>query len=161
MTRALFAGTFDPPTNGHLDLIRRAAAIFDGVVVAVAQNAEKQPVFSVKDRCEMLRAITEGIPGVEVREYEGLTVAAARAFGCTVLVRGLRGVTDLEFETPLAQTNRILDPGIDTVFVTPAPEWQVCSSRLVREAARLGGDVRHFVPPVVWGRLRARTAGGP
>jgi len=156
MARALFAGSFDPPTNGHLDLIRRAVAMFDGVVVAVANNPSKRPLFSVKERCEMLREIVDGLPNVQITDYEGLTVHAAKANNCQVLFRGIRGVTDLEYETPMAQTNRHLDPGIDTVFVTPAPEWQVCSSRLVREAARLGGDVSHFVPPVIWERLRRR-----
>ncbi len=159
MAKALFPGSFDPPTNGHLDLVRRAAAMFDGVVVAVAENPEKRRLFSVSERLEMLREVSDGIPGVEIRSYEGLTVSAAKAHGCTVLFRGLRSVSDLEYETPMAQTNRHLAPDIDTVFVVPAAEWQVCSSRLVREAAALGGDVSHFVPPGVWNRLQERVQG--
>ncbi|MHC4996180.1 MAG: pantetheine-phosphate adenylyltransferase [Planctomycetota bacterium] len=158
MSAALFPGSFDPPTRGHIDLIQRAAAMFDRVVVAVAVNPEKQPLFTPDERQAMLAQIIQdlGVTNAETAEYRGLTVAAARANGCTVLFRGIRGVTDLEYEAPMAQTNRHLDDGVDTVFVMPAPEWQVCSSRLVREAAKLGGDVSHYVTPAVWAALQER-----
>lgn len=160
MAAALFPGSFDPPTRGHIDLIQRASALFDRVVVAVAVNPDKAPLFSPAERLDMLRVIIAdlGVSNVEYAEYTGLTVAAASANQCGVLFRGLRGVTDLEYETPMAQTNRHLDDSVDTVFVLPAPEWQVCSSRLVREAARLGGDVSHFVTPAIWQALQARLA---
>ena len=161
---ALYAGSFDPPTNGHLDLIRRGVALFGRLVVGVAENPEKHPLFPAAERVEMLREVAAGLAGVEVRSYQGLTVTAARAAKCTTLLRGVRGPTDLEQEQVLAMTNRALAPEIETVLVLAAPEWAFCSSRLVREAARLGGDVSTFVPPTVLARLAARLAsagGGP
>lgn len=160
MSGALYAGSFDPPTNGHLDLIRRGVALFGRLVVGVAENPDKQPLFPAAERVTMLREITAGIPGVEVRTYQGLTVAAARAAQCTALLRGVRGPSDLEQEQVLAMTNRALAPEIETALVCAAPEWAFCSSRLVREAARLGGDVSAFVPPAVMARLTARLAAG-
>jgi len=163
MSSALFPGSFDPPTRGHIDLIQRASAMFDRVVVAVAVNPDKQPLFTPDERQAMLRTIISdlGVTNVDATEYTGLTVQAARDHQCTVLFRGIRGVTDLEYEAPLAQTNRHLDDGVDTVFVMPAPEWQVCSSRLVREAAKLGGDVSHYVTAAVWSALQDRLAPKP
>ncbi len=163
MAAALFPGSFDPPTRGHIDLIQRASAMFDRVVVAIAVNPDKAPLFTPAERIAMLTQIISdlGVRNVACAEYTGLTVSAAGANGCSVLFRGLRGVTDLEYETPMAQTNRHLDESVDTVFVLPAPEWQVCSSRLVREAAQLGGDVSHFVTPAVWKALQERLAPKP
>ncbi|MCI0342723.1 MAG: pantetheine-phosphate adenylyltransferase [Planctomycetales bacterium] len=159
MPGALYPGSFDPPTHGHLDLVRRAAAAFGRVVVAVAENPEKSALFSVKERLEMLREVTAGIAGAEVSSYSGLTVEAARGRGCTVIFRGVRSVTDFEYEFSMTMTSRVLAPDVDTVFVMPSAEWAFLSSRLVREVARLGGDVSRFVPESVAKRLREKLGG--
>lgn len=159
MIVALYAGTFDPVTNGHLDVIRRAAALFDRVIIGVSVNPRKSPHFSVEERAEMLREVGTELPNVTVEVVPGLVVAHARRTGANVIVRGLRAVTDFEFELQMASTNRALAPEIETVFFTPAPEFHYLSSSTVCDIARFGGDVSGFVPPPVERRLRERLGG--
>jgi pantetheine-phosphate adenylyltransferase len=151
---ALYPGTFDPITNGHTDLVRRAAAIFDRVVVAVAANPNKAPMFSLAERVELSRRVLEDLPNVEVVGYTGLTVEFARHHGLGVVVRGLRAVSDFEFEFQLANMSRHLTREVETVFMTPQEQFTFISSTLVREIAVLGGDVHEFVNPIVADELR-------
>ena len=146
---AMYPGTFDPITNGHNDLVRRAASIFDRLVVAIAANPNKAPMFSLEQRVEMARSVLTDIHNVEVRGFVGLTVDFARQNGLTVIVRGLRAVSDFEFEFQLANMNRHISPEIETVFMTPQEQYTFISSTLVREIAVLGGNVSEFVHPLV------------
>lgn len=146
---AIFPGSFDPPTLGHLDLIQRGARLFDVLVVALLRNTSKQPMFSLEERAEMLRGISAGTPGVEVDVFDGLLVEYARRRGATAVVRGVRNSADLGYELELAGTNRHLDPFIETIFLAPAGQYAHISSTLVREIASLGGPVRGLVPPAV------------
>jgi pantetheine-phosphate adenylyltransferase len=146
---AMYPGTFDPITNGHNDLVRRAATIFDRLVVAIAANPNKAPMFSLEQRVEMARSVLTDIHNVEVRGFVGLTVDFARQNGLTVIVRGLRAVSDFEFEFQLANMNRHISPEIETVFMTPQEQYTFISSTLVREIAVLGGNVSEFVHPLV------------
>jgi pantetheine-phosphate adenylyltransferase len=146
---AVYPGTFDPITRGHEDLVRRAATIFDRVVVAIAANPGKAPMFSIDERVELARAVLADVRGVEVEGYTGLTVDFARAHGIAVIVRGLRAVSDFEFEFQLSNMSRHISPGIETVFMTPKEQFTFISSTLVREIATLGGDVSEFVHPLV------------
>jgi pantetheine-phosphate adenylyltransferase len=155
---ALFAGTFDPPTLGHLDLIRRASALFEKLTVAVAVNPTKQALLPVEVRLDLLRRICAGTPGVEVRSLEGLVVDAARAAGAGVLVRGVRHAGDFEFEAQMARTNRAIHDGIETMLLVSAPEHVHISSTLVRQIAGLGGDLSGLVPGEVARALRSRGA---
>jgi pantetheine-phosphate adenylyltransferase len=154
--RALFPGTFDPVTLGHVDLVRRAAALFDEVVVAPAAHHDKRHVFSVDERVALLREATEGIPGVSVEPLAGLLVDGAARLGARTVVRGIRNATDLEYERQMAHTNRAMAPWLDTVLLLSSPEHAHVSSTLVRQIARLGGDVRLFVPPHVAEALRMK-----
>ncbi|MGA8012121.1 MAG: pantetheine-phosphate adenylyltransferase [Candidatus Acidiferrales bacterium] len=154
---AIYPGSFDPVTNGHLDLIARGAIIFDQLIVAVAQNLEKDPLFSVKERVEMLEAVTFEWKNVEVEVFEGLLVDYARSRGASVIVRGIRAVSDYEYELQMAMMNRKIEPDIETVFMLPAEAYSYISSRLVKEIARLGGPVKDLVPPIVVERLRAKV----
>jgi len=151
---ALYPGTFDPITNGHTDLVRRAASLFDRVVVAVAANPNKAPMFSLEQRVELARQVLEDLPNVEVVGYTGLTVEFARQNGLGVVVRGLRAVSDFEFEFQLANMSRHLTREVETVFMTPQEQFTFISSTLVREIAVLGGDVHEFVHPTVAAELR-------
>lgn len=151
---AVYPGTFDPVTNGHHDLVRRAASIFSRVVVAIAANPNKTPMFPVEKRVELARAVLADVPQVEVMGYSGLTVEFAREHGLSVIVRGLRAVSDFEFEFQLANMTRHLSQDIETVFMTPKEQFTFISSTLVREIAVLGGDVSEFVHPVVAAELR-------
>jgi pantetheine-phosphate adenylyltransferase len=146
---AMYPGTFDPITNGHNDLVRRAASIFDRLVVAIAANPNKAPMFSLEERVEMARGVLTDVHNVEVRGFVGLTVDFARQSGLTVIVRGLRAVSDFEFEFQLANMNRHISPEIETVFMTPQEQYTFISSTLVREIAVLGGNVSEFVHPLV------------
>ena len=160
MRTALYAGTFDPVTYGHLDVVRRAAALFDKVIVGVSVNPRKSPVFSTEERAGMLREACQGMANVEVMVVPGLVVDFAREVGAKVIVRGLRAVSDFESELQMASTNRTLAPEVETVFFTPAPEFHYFSASLVCDIARFGGKVSDFVPPHVERELRKRLAGG-
>jgi pantetheine-phosphate adenylyltransferase len=163
MTGAMYPGTFDPITNGHYDLVRRAADIFDRVIVAVAANPGKAPLFTVEERVELAREVLQGIPNVQIMGYTGLTVDFARQHGLRVVVRGLRAVSDFEFEFQLATMSRHLSDKVDYVFLTPTEQFNFISSTLVREIASLGGNVGQFVHPSVeaalqraWAKRRAQ-----
>jgi pantetheine-phosphate adenylyltransferase len=155
---ALCPGTFDPVTNGHVDIIERAAQQFDRVVVAVLENPGKQPLFGVEERVAMLKEATADLRGVEVAAFSGLLVEYAKRIGAKAIVKGLRAVTDFEYEIQMAQMNRRLG-GVETFFMTTAPTWSYLSSSLVREVARFGGDVSGLVPAVVVDRLREKLGG--
>ena len=146
---AMYPGTFDPITNGHQDLVRRAAGMFDRVVVAIAANPNKAPLFSLDQRVDLARRVLADLPNVEVMGYSGLTVEFARKHDLSVVVRGLRAVSDFEFEFQLANMSRHLHRELETVFLTPQEQFTFISSTLVREIAILGGDVKEFVHPVV------------
>ncbi len=153
---AIYPGSFDPVTNGHLDLIERAAKIYDNLIVAVLANNEKEPLFSANERVEMLRESTARWPSVEVDLFHGLLVDYARKRNAHVLLRGIRAISDYEYELQMALMNRKLAPGIETVFMLPAETYSYLSSRLVKEIFRLGGDISKLVPSVVLERLRAK-----
>lgn len=153
---AIYPGSFDPVTNGHLDLIERAAKIFKRLVVAVLRNTEKQPLFSLPERLEMLREVSAALPNVEVDSFDGLLTEYARKRNAQVLLRGIRAVSDYEYELQMAMINRRMEPELETVFMVPAVQYSFVSSRLVREIARLGGPVEGLVPPSVERRLRAK-----
>lgn len=152
---ALYPGTFDPITNGHHDLVRRAAGIFNRVVVAIAANPNKAPLFPLARRVELASEVLKDLPNVEVMGYAGLTVEFARAHDLNVILRGLRAVSDFEFEFQLANMSRHLAPEIETMFMTPQEQFTFISSTLVREVAILGGNVTEFVHPIVAEALRA------
>ncbi len=149
MRRAIYPGSFDPITNGHLDVIERARKLFDEVVVAVAHNDEKQPLFSLNDRLDLLRETAGKIDNVRIAEFEGLLVEFARNEEAGVVIRGLRAISDFEFEFQMALMNRKLDSEVETIFLMPKEEYTYLSSRIVKEIARLGGDVSGFVPACV------------
>jgi pantetheine-phosphate adenylyltransferase len=157
-SRAMYPGTFDPFTNGHNDLVRRACRIFDHVVVAIAANPGKAPLFTLEQRMSLARRVLEDVPNVEVAGYSGLTVNFAREHGLNAIVRGLRAVSDFEFEFQLATMNRHLSSEVETVFLTPTEQFNFISSTLIREIASLGGDIREFVHPLVAEAIRQRLA---
>jgi pantetheine-phosphate adenylyltransferase len=149
----LYAGTFDPVTNGHLDIIRRSLAIFDKVIVAVAESTPKDTFFSLEERMEMLQSVAGDMRNLKILPFSGLLVAFARRQGATALVRGLRVISDFEYEFQMALMNRRLDRELETVFLMPSEEYTYLSSSLVKEIASSGGDVSHFVPPLVVAKL--------
>ena len=151
---AAYPGTFDPITNGHHDLVRRAASIFDRVVVAIAANPSKTPLLSLEKRVDLAKQVLTDVPNVEVMGYSTLTVEFARRHKLSVIVRGLRAVSDFEFEFQLANMSRHLSPEIETVFLTPHEPFSFISASLVREIAVLGGDVKEFVHPIVEAELK-------
>jgi pantetheine-phosphate adenylyltransferase len=155
---ALCPGTFDPVTNGHLDIIERVARRFDALVVGVLDNPAKQPLFGAEERVSLLKEVTQDLPNVEVDAFTGLLVDYARRREVDVVVKGLRAVSDFEYEIQMAQMNRSLS-GLETLFVTAAPQWSFLSSSLVKEVAAFGGDVRALVPALVAERLRDRLGG--
>jgi pantetheine-phosphate adenylyltransferase len=155
---AIYPGTFDPVTNGHLDLIARGAKIFDRLIVAVARNLDKDPLFDVEERIEMLEAVTFDWKNVEVDVFDGLLVKYASAKDARVILRGIRAVSDYEYELQMALMNRKIEQQIETVFMMPAEAYSYLSSRLVKELARLGGPVKCLVPPQVEERLRAKLS---
>jgi pantetheine-phosphate adenylyltransferase len=144
--RALYPGSFDPLTLGHLDLMERAVVLFDGLVVAVLQNPSKTPAFSLEERLEQIQQATAHLAGVEVRSFDGLTVDMARSCGAGVILRGLRAMSDFEFELQLAHTNKSLAPRVETIFLATAVHHSFLSSSVVKEVARFGGDVSRMVP---------------
>jgi len=156
---ALCPGTFDPVTNGHLDIIERAAQRFDALVVGVLDNPSKQPLFTVEERVSLLKEVTHDVANVEVASFSGLLVDYAKSRDIGVVIKGLRALTDYEFEIQMAQMNHAL-ADVETLFMTTAPQWSFLSSSLVKEVARFGGDVSALVPPVVTERLRERLGGG-
>ena len=157
-SRAMYPGTFDPFTNGHNDLVRRACRIFDHVVVAIAANPGKAPLFSLEQRMALARRVLADVPNVEVAGYSGLTVNFAREHGLNAIVRGLRAVSDFEFEFQLATMNRHLSSDVETVFLTPTEQFNFISSTLIREIASLGGNVGEFVHPIVAEALKDKFA---
>jgi len=153
---ALFPGTFDPFTNGHLDLTRRAARLFDRVVIAVAESTAKGTMFDADERCEMIRESIKGMRQIEVVHFSDLVVTCAQRVGAQVMIRGLRAVSDFEFEFQMALMNRRLASGIEVAFLMPSQQYTYLNSTLVKEIARLGGPIRGLVPRVVEQRLHAR-----
>jgi pantetheine-phosphate adenylyltransferase len=153
---AIYPGTFDPPTNGHLDLIQRGANIFDELVVAILENAEKEPLFTVAERMEMLRECTSQYDNVRLISFDGLTVDCAAKFGATAVLRGIRAVSDYEYELQMAWMNRKLAPELETVFMMPAEAYSYLSSRLVRGVVKLGGSVHGLVPEPIEQRLKQK-----
>lgn len=156
----MYPGSFDPPTFGHLDLIGRAAQVFDKLIVAVTRNSEKNSLFTADERIEMLRENTGQLGNVEVDHFTGLTVDFARERGAVVLIRGIRAVSDFEYELTMAATNRKMYPDCDTISFMPTEQFMFISSRLVKEIAQLGGDVSQFVAPNVVKRLQDKLNGG-
>jgi pantetheine-phosphate adenylyltransferase len=155
-SRAMYPGTFDPFTNGHNDLVRRASKIFDQVVIAIAANPGKAPLFPLEKRIELARTVIADLPNVDVRGYSGLTVQFARDNDLNVMMRGLRAVSDFEFEFQLATMSRHLNDEVETVFLTPTERFNFISSTLIREIASLGGNVEEFVHPAVAAALKQR-----
>jgi pantetheine-phosphate adenylyltransferase len=153
---AIYPGSFDPPTNGHLDLIERGSKIFDELVVAILRNAEKAPLFSVSERLGMLQSLTSQYGNVRVDTFDGLTVEYAARVGASSLLRGIRALSDYEYELQMALMNRKLRPELETVFMMPAEKYSYLSSRLVREVAQLGGSVKGLVPELVEQNLRGK-----
>lgn len=149
MGKAIYPGSFDPVTKGHLDIIKRAAKMFESLTVSVLNNSEKCPLFSVDERVNMLRKACADIPNVEIDSFSGLTADYARKTGTDVIIRGLRAITDFEYELQMAQTNRKILPTLDTVFLTTSLEYAYLSSSIVREVASYGGDISEFVTPEV------------
>jgi pantetheine-phosphate adenylyltransferase len=155
---AIYPGSFDPVTNGHLDLIERGEKMFDLLIVAVLRNAEKEPLFSVAERVEMLREVTKQWTSVEIDVFDGLLVDYARKRGAGVILRGIRAVSDYEYELQMALMNRKLEPRLETVFMLPGLSYSYLSSKLVREIAKLGASLKGLVPEAVEQRLREKVS---
>ena len=153
---ALYPGSFDPPTNGHLSIIQRGLKMFDGLIVAVLMNPAKDALFTVEERVELLRGAVDGDKHVQVKTFSGLLVKFAQQEGVNTVLRGLRAVSDFEYEFQMAGMNRQLMPDVETVFMTPSDQYQFVSGTFVREIASLGGDVSKFVAPSVLRRLKER-----
>jgi pantetheine-phosphate adenylyltransferase len=153
---AIYPGSFDPPTNGHLDLIDRGSKIFDELVVAILRNAEKTPLFSLGERRRMLEELTDDFKNVRVDVFDGLTVDYAARVNASAVLRGIRALSDYEYELQMALMNRKLQPDLETVFMMPAEQYSYLSSRLVREVGRLGGDISGLVPELVEQRLKEK-----
>ena len=153
---AVYPGSFDPITNGHLDLIQRASKIFDRIIVAVATNAFKQSLFTIEERLEMVRISLEGYPQVSIDTFDGLLVKYAKGKNARAILRGLRAVTDFEYEFQLAMMNRRLEPGVETVFLMTGLRWVFLSSSILKEAAIHGGDIEGMVPEIVHRKLKEK-----
>jgi pantetheine-phosphate adenylyltransferase len=159
-TKAIYPGTFDPLTNGHLDLIARGAKIVDELVVAILRNSEKgTPLFTVPEREAMIREATQGLGNVSVATFDGLLVDFARSQGAKAVLRGIRAISDYEYEFQMAMMNRKLDPELETLFMMPAEKYTYVSSRLIKGVFHLGGDVSSLVPPLVMDRLKSKVPG--
>lgn len=159
MLTAVYPGTFDPITRGHEDIVRRASRLFDRVIVAIAENRNKKPFFTLQERVEMAREVLGDLPGVEVKGFSGLLIDFAASHQASTVLRGLRAVSDFEYEFQLAGMNRNLRPDIETIFMTPSDQYMFISSSMVREVAQLGGEVSPFVHPLVATRLNAKISG--
>jgi len=159
INKAIYPGTFDPLTCGHEDIVRRAARLFSEVVLAVADNTSKKPFFSLRERVEIAAEVLADLPNVQVMPFSGLLMQFVRDQAAGVVVRGLRAVSDFEYEFQLAGMNRKLYPEVETMFLTPAEQYMFISASLVREIAVLGGDVTQFVPPLVEARLKNKIGG--
>lgn len=155
---AIYPGTFDPITYGHIDLIKRAAKIFDKVVVAIAHNKSKGVLFSVEERVEMLKDAVKGIPNVVVDDFDGLVVKYVKKMGSNVMIRGLRMISDFEYEFQMALTNRKLADDIETIFMMPHEDYSYVSSKLIKEAAALGADVSNFIPKKAEAALKKKLS---
>ncbi len=153
MVRAIYPGSFDPVTLGHLDIIRRAAKNCDELIIGVLNNKTKSPLFSVDERVELLQSVTEDIPNVQIRSFGGLLVDFAKEQNANIIIRGLRAITDFEYELQMAQTNRILSNGVDTMFLVASNEYSYLSSTMVKEIASFGGSIDKFAPKVVCDRM--------
>ncbi|SNC58535.1 pantetheine-phosphate adenylyltransferase [Sodalis endosymbiont of Henestaris halophilus] len=158
-TKALYPGTFDPLTNGHLDLVTRATQIFDGVVLAIAANPSKRPMFNLHERVMLATQVTAHLPKVKVTGFSDLLVDFARQQQARILIRGVRAITDLEHEMQLAKMNRHLMPTLDTVFMIPTETWSYTSSSLVKEVAMHGGNINHFLPATIAKAVKTRLYG--
>lgn len=158
MLTAVYPGTFDPITRGHEDVVRRAARLFDRVIVAIAENRNKKPFFTLEERVDMAQQVLGDVPGVVVEGFSGLLINFAASHQASTVLRGLRAVSDFEYEFQLAGMNRNLRPDIETIFMTPSDQYMFISSSMVREVAQLGGDVSPFVPPLVMTRLNAKIS---
>ena len=156
MLKAIYPGSFDPVTNGHIDIIKRSAAIVDELIVGVLQNKKKTPLFSVAERVEMLKEVTKDIPNVKIIQFEGLLIDFAKREGANAIVRGLRAVTDFEYELQMAQTNRKLDSNVETLFIMTSLEYSYLSSSTVREVASFNGDISQFVPEFVEKKVKEK-----
>jgi pantetheine-phosphate adenylyltransferase len=156
MKVALYAGSFDPLTNGHMDIIRRAAGLFDKLIITIARNAGKSPLFSIEERIQMVKETCSDIHNVEVSTFTGLLKDAINDFKANCVVRGLRSVSDYEYESQMAMMNRQLNPKCETVFFMPSPELSYVSSRMIREIASFDGDVKAFIPEQIAIRLKER-----
>lgn len=155
---ALYPGSFDPLTNGHVDIIERGSRIFDQIIVAILGNVEKTPLFSESERVAILRDVFKGRPNVQIDTFSGLLVDYAKQKKASVIVRGLRAVSDFEYEFQMALMNRHLEPNLETVFMMPAEQYTYISSRLIKEVFTLGGEITGLVPPIVEDKLRAKQA---
>ena len=153
MTKAIYPGSFDPVTLGHVDIIRRSTEIVDELIVAVLTNSAKNPLFSVEERVNMIKEITADIPKVKVESFSGLLVDFAKENDANIIVRGLRAVTDFEYELQISQMNRTIYPKVDTMFLTTSLEYAYLSSTIVKEVASYGGDISHFVPECIIDRI--------
>jgi len=156
---AIYPGTFDPVTNGHVDLVRRSCAIFDRIIVSIAPSPKKSPLFTISERIEMMREATSDIPGVEVEAFEGLLVEHVLAKGANAVVRGLRAVSDFEYELQMALMNRRLSSEVETVFMMPSEEYSFLTSSVIKEVAGYGGNVDGLVPPNVARLLKEKFGG--
>ena len=156
MLRAVYPGSFDPVTYGHLDIIRRSRSLADELIVGVLNNKAKTPLFSVEERVKMLEEMTKNMPGVKVVPFEGLLIDFAKEMSAGIVVRGLRAVTDFEYEIQMAQTNNKLSPELETVFLTTSLEYSYLSSTIVKEVAAFGGDISQFVPETIERRIQEK-----
>ncbi len=159
MKIAIYPGTFDPITNGHIDILERAIKLFDTVIITIARNSSKNPLFSERERLQLIKKVTKGYPQVEVDSFDGLLVEYARQKNATALVRGLRAISDFEYEFQMALMNRKLNQRLETVFLMPNEKFTYLNSNIIRELSRLGGDVSDFVPPVVRKALQEKMKG--
>ena len=158
MKRAVYPGSFDPVTFGHLDVIKRSATLVDELIVAVLQNNKKNPLFSVEERVNILKKVTKDISNIRVESFDGLSIDFVKECHAQFLVRGLRAITDFEYELQMAQTNRVLEPEVDTTFLITSLEYAYLSSTVVKEVAAFGGDIHKFVPDFVEKEIRAKYA---